>query len=32
MNTPLHPEGKPSSIYCFSIDSCDVMRDGRNVW
>ena len=20
-------EGKPSSIYCFSIDWCDVMRD-----
>ena len=23
-------EGKPSSIYCFSIDWCDVMRDRRN--
>ena len=29
---PLHLEGKPSLICCFSIDSCDVMRDGRNVW
>ena len=30
---PLHLEGKPSSIYCFSIDWCDMMRDGRiNVW
>ena len=26
---PLHLEGKPSSIYCFSIDWCDMMRDGR---
>lgn len=28
----LHPEGKPSSIYCFWIESCNVMHDGRNVW
>ena len=26
---PLHLEGKPSSIYCFSIDWRDMMRDGR---
>ena len=29
---PLHLEGKPSSIYCFSIDWCNVICDGRNVW
>ena len=28
---PLHLEGKPSSIYCFSIDWCDMMRDDMAV-